>query len=211
LIFWISAIVSIRPILKKYNLKSFLKLKRSQQIFIFILMVQLILSGLHFLSKSYSTVLESFSALKHPYEDRYLNKMGGNYGMGWIYTYSKFLRANIPEDAIVFIPPQASSWRMEGNLWYMRYFLHPRTLLGSDAIIMDPPETAEYILIAHGAWRGEEDHVWPKIEISAENVDKIILIDRDNLQTELIENQSYIPSENLEKETWGLIKLKKIQ
>lgn len=206
LVYLIVGFIFIRPTFIKVKPSTLIKMPTINKIFILILGAHLVLNSLDFISEAYKNLTSSLSAAKHPYDDRYIYKMGGNLSMGWIYTYSKFLRENIPANATIAIPPQTESWRMEGNLWYMRFFLYPRALIAAESIEATPNDKAEYVLISHGAWIGEKDHVWPKVTIPADQIEKIIHIDREHLNTEIMA-KDYIP--NYQDETWGFIELKK--
>lgn len=143
-----------------------------------------------------------------PFNQRWTEIKGGNRAEGWIYTYADFIVRNTPENAKIFIPPQAKSWQSEGNVGYMRWFLFPRKLLSSADIHSTIPEEAEYVFIAHGNWVwGSDDYGWPKNSIDKSSIETIRLIDRKTLdETELSETAYELDNT---KEVWGLIKLKK--
>lgn len=158
--------------------------------------------------KYVSNISVSYSAtLNYSNEEKLVYQLGGNELSGWVYTYGEFINRNTPEDAAIIIPPQMESWQMEGNPWYFRWFVYPRKLLSTQEIVQPFPDEGRYILIAHGAWVwGATQYVWPRVSIPADEIESITYIDRATQQETTVTNQPYTPSE---KETWGIIKLKR--
>ncbi len=57
------------------------------------------------------------------YQSRLRLKLGSPF-----YEYIIFLKANIPENSTVAIPPETEEWGMYGNFLYMQNWLFPRSL-----------------------------------------------------------------------------------
>ncbi len=144
--------------------------------------------------------------LKTPFDARIEYVLGGSTYYGWIWPYTQFIKRHTPESAVIFIPPQSVVWKMEGNEAYLRWYLYPRKLLPSTIDQPEIPEKAEYVLISLGEC-GEGDCGWPKVEIPQEEIDDLILIDRQTQVETILENQDY--ELDLNKYQWGVIKLRK--
>ncbi len=178
-------------------------------IFMIVLLWVSFAHGFSLVQYTYTAVASYRTSLSMGYQEKLVRQLGGDQYSGWIATYGKFITDTTPESAKIFIPPQLQSWQMEGNEWYFRWFVYPRTLLGSRTINDPIPEDAEYILIAHGTWVwGASDYVWPKSAIPASKIDWIKRIDRKSKETTLFQNTDYIPNTKLDDEDWGIIKLK---
>lgn len=153
----------------------------------------------------------SIDLIKFPfksYDEKIVVQMNGNESSGWVYTYGTFLKRNTPENAIIFIPPQIEPWLMEGNQYYMRWFVYPRSLRYSRELQAPIPQDATYVMIAHGSWPwGASSFGWPRISIPKEKIHKIIIIDRSTMEEKTIENIDYVWQEKTP--VWGVIELKK--
>lgn len=139
------------------------------------------------------------------YADRHTYRLGGISYYGWIWPYTQFIIRNTPPTATVAIPPQELPWKMEGNLDYLRWYLHPRKLVKQLPDGTFPP-TTEYILITLGDC-GEGDCGWPKVPIKKENITSIVLIDRETEVETILTDIEYVPDTTRFK--WGIIQLKK--
>jgi len=67
------------------------------------------------------------------------------------------------------------------------------------------PNEAEYVLISLGEC-DEGDCGWPKIDIPAENIEYIALIDRETQEETIITDRAY--TLNKDEFKWGIIKLR---
>lgn len=139
------------------------------------------------------------------FADRHTYRLGGISYYGWIWPYTQFIIRNTPPTATVAIPPQEMPWKMEGNLDYLRWYLHPRKLVKQlpDGTF---PATTEYILITLGDC-GEGDCGWPKVPIKKENIASIGLIERETEDETFLTDTEYVPDTTRFK--WGIIQLKK--
>lgn len=134
--------------------------------------------------------------------------LGGDQSYGWIITYSNFIKKYSPKNARIFLPPQQKNWQMEGNAAYLRWYLYPRHLVGSEKTIQEIPTNVDYILIAYGnsVWQGDE-YCWPRITLPTSEIEKIVFIDRKTLEEKELYNVPYKP--DCMSESWGIIKLKR--
>ncbi len=139
------------------------------------------------------------------FADRHTYRLGGISYYGWIWPYTQFIIRSTPPTATVAIPPQKLTWKMEGNLDYLRWYLHPRTLVKQLPDGTFPP-TTEYILITLGEC-GEGDCGWPKVPIKKENITSITLIDRETEVETVLTDTEYLLDTTRFK--WGIIQLKK--
>ena len=96
---------------------------------------------------------------------------------------------------------------MEGNPYYLRWYIYPRFTVESQDLNAPIPPTAEYILIADGSWPGMTEYGWPRMYIPAEQIEEIVFIDRKTREETVLRNQAYDPSTMSHK--WGVIHLKK--
>ena len=85
-------------------------------------------------------------------DQKFVEQMNGNNTTGWIFTYTQFLNRKVPKNGKIFIPPQIEPWLMEGNQYYVRWFLYPRDVIYERDPNAPIPLEAEYIMIAHGIW-----------------------------------------------------------
>jgi len=135
----------------------------------------------------------------------YLN--GGEKSNGWIVIYTDFINKHVDAKGVIFIPPQKESWQMEGNPYYMRWFIYPRYTVQVQDIVAPVPKEADYILIDNGAWSGMKEYGWPRISILASEIEEIIFIDRETKEESVLIGEDYNPETMSYK--WGVIKLKK--
>lgn len=141
------------------------------------------------------------------WEDRFIYLNGGEASTGWVLHYTQFVNHHVPKDATIFIPPQKEAWQMEGNLYYIRWYLYPRQLVTSQDLDAPIPEEANYVLIDDGAWPGMTEYGWPRIFIPAEKIVKMVFIDRESKQESMITGKDYDPE--LYSHKWGVIQLRK--
>ena len=159
--------------------------------------VEIILAEVH--SNSISTL----QVLQFSRKERFITKMGGLAYDGWIQPYSDFINTHTPTNSIILIPSRSNTWAMVGNEVYLRWFTYPRKLVQLD----DQghlPVGEQYILIAQGDCR-YADCGWPKFNISRDQINKMVLIDRQTLQETTFLNQDYIFAPTIQK--WGIIDL----
>lgn len=155
----------------------------------------------------YGSLISYVHTIRLSHEDKFIYLNGGEETTGWITKYTNFVNKHVPERATIFIPPQKESWLMEGNPYYIRWYIYPRFTVQSQEIISPIPDEAEYVLIDNGAWPAMKEYGWPRIFIPADKIEKIILINRDTLEEEVLVNQAYDP--NTIPQKWGVIELKK--
>lgn len=155
--------------------------------------------GLNLLVKAWENRQLSFLDRFVPYE----------YGIqhhGWIWEYGKFVRKHVPENQIIFIPPQNDIWPQEGNMYYFRWFTYPRMLTQSTDAWAEIPLEAHFIVISRGGWHGNEAG-WPKRSPIPECIKNVYLKDRVTLE------ESEVPVTQLETalkvDSWGLIELQR--
>lgn len=157
-----------------------------------------------FISENIRTIIQN------PFAS-YDEKMSKDTG-GFFYSYVQFVKKNTPENSKILLPPfPAYPWPQTGNEPYIRYFLYPRTLLNGGQF--EPmhdysKEGIDYVLIA---W-GETDevstgytHGWPKFTVKS---DEIIYFYSDGSVKKVV-GKDYNPNDFVNRETWGLIKVKK--
>lgn len=140
-------------------------------------------------------------------EGRFMYLNGGIDSTGWIWPYTQFINKHVAERGVIFIPPQKEAWQMEGNPYYMRWFIYPRFTVQSQEITAPIPEEADYVLIDDGAWPGMTEYGWPRVAIPAEKIEKMTFIDRKTHEETVITGQAYDPKTMSHK--WGVIQLKK--
>jgi hypothetical protein len=189
------------PILKNESIYSINIIK---YLFFFLIFIFVLIQAEKVFSEIVKLATLTVKGVNYSFEDRFSVKSGEGI-IAWSYEYTKFIKANTEENSTIFIPPQKDVWKSTGNLHYMRGFLYPRKLIDSKTEYDVIPQGTDYVMISWGAWGGD-NHGWPKIEISEENVEKIILIDRNTKVTQTFAG-SYIPDLAVQK--WGLIKLNK--
>jgi hypothetical protein len=141
------------------------------------------------------------------WEERFVFLNGGEKSTGWITYYTNFINKHVAERGVIFIPPQKEAWQMEGNPYYMRWFIYPRYTVQSQDIEAPIPAEAEYILIDNGAWPGMEEYGWPRMFIPAAQIEKMVFIDRDTREETVVIGQDYDPATMSYK--WGVIQLKR--
>lgn len=155
-------------------------------------------------------VPSTVSILQYPHKtktEKMLQLMNWNADIGWMVTLGEFINRHTPETATIYIPPQKFPWLMEGNPFFFRWFVYPRTLIsGPSSELIEQPFQAKYIMIASGGWPSATGIGWPKMDISAEQIESILLINRETLKEELHEQTDYIFADHLTN--WGLITLK---
>jgi len=143
--------------------------------------------------------------LNIPFEQRKEDLSGGG-AVSWGFKFSNFIKNNSEENSVIFIPPPIDSWQLTGNRHYMLGLLYPRVLIqDKENLFADIPQNANYVFISYGEWNGI-DKGWPKIHISKNKIEKIILIDRYTSEIQVITDADY--NVDSRQEIWGLIKLK---
>lgn len=143
------------------------------------------------------------------WEERFIYLNGGLKSTGWITPYTKFVNRHVPAQATIFIPPQMEAWQMEGNPYYIRWFIYPRYTVQAPEIVAPIPAEADYVLIDNGAWPGMTEYGWPRIFIPAEQIVRMVFIDRESGVETVVTGQAYDPATMAHK--WGVIELKKNQ
>ena len=154
------------------------------------------------LGSGISATFRSFQNLSTPYFDRITSSMGGVGYYGWVWPYSQFIKRFTPEDAVILLPTQSNDWKMEGNIYYFRWYLYPRVLVHLNKNIV--PSGTKYLLIARGECIIECG--WPKFPIPSEKIERIILLDRNTLEEKVVTLESYDPEKY--RDSWGIIQLK---
>jgi hypothetical protein len=150
--------------------------------------------------------LESWGSRQLSFEDRFLPFEFGVHHQGWIWPYSQFILQYIPENGVIFIPPQNNIWAQEGNQYYFRWFVYPRKMVQSSNAYESLPSSAEYVVVSNGGWNGGS-YGWPKIHIDEKKIKNVYLIDRYSLQKRIVNGRDYY---NLLTPTeWGVIELNK--
>jgi hypothetical protein len=141
-------------------------------------------------------------------KEKFAFELGGEKYTGWIVPFTDFVNEHVPEHATIFTPPQKESWQMEGNQYFLRWFLYPRNIVTSQDINAEIPAETDYVMIAYGAWPwGVKEFGWPRLSIPKEKIARIIYIDRQTREVSAVENEDYVFVPN--KEVWGVIELKK--
>jgi len=203
---WLVILISLNRLALYKNILKFLK-KSSRLRIIMILYISIIMivqtKGI--VLGTYSTFIKIPQQLSTPYADRFVDRMQGNNYFGWIYTYTKFIKEHTPDEAIILIPPQKYAWEMEGNAGYVRWFLYPRYVRSSSDLSPEIPDDVKFVMISYGTW-WSKIHGWPQINIPAEKIKKIWLINRQTLDQEELVSVDYQYKEG--QELWGLIELK---
>jgi len=156
------------------------------------------------LATDYKTTAQVFLNMNTNFEDRITYRFGGASYFGWIWPYTQFIKRRTSENSSIIIPPQSPTWKMEGNVGFLRWFLYPRKLINIslDSAVTDQ---ADYALIALGEC-DEGDCGWPKINIPAEKIEYIVLIDRETQEETIITDRAY--TLNKDEFKWGIIKLR---
>lgn len=140
------------------------------------------------------------------YDQKMEEKLGKQF-----YNYVLFVKENTPEDSTILIPPfPTNPWPQTGNIPYMTYFLHPRTLLNGEEYSPKydlEKDDIDYVLIAWGEMRpaiGEHTNGWPKFDVKAEQI--IYMVSENESR---VEEKDYWFKDTGNKEAWGIIKVKK--
>jgi len=156
------------------------------------------------LADDYTVLAQIILNTDTEFEDRITYRLGGTSYFGWIWPYAQFIKRHTEDNSVIVIPPQEMPWKMEGNTDYFRWFMYPRKLIKINQNENIPNE-AEYVLISLGEC-DEGDCGWPKIDIPAENIEYIALIDRETQEETIITDRAY--TLNKDEFKWGIIKLR---
>ena len=177
--------------------------------FIFLLSVlAFVLPNIQLISRwMYDSGIRMLRTVNLSWEERFIYLNGGDASTGWISRYADFINEQVPDRGVIFIPPQKEAWQMEGNPYYMRWFLYPRFTVQSQEIVAPIPPEAEYILIDKGVWPGMTEYGWPRIPIPADQIVRMTFLNRETNEVTTIRNQAYDPKTMANK--WGVIELKK--
>jgi len=154
-----------------------------------------------------------FFILRHPFAS-YDEKMKGAWGD--VYNYMLFIKQNTPDNAVIANPPPIKPWNNEGSGPLVTAFLYPRIFVQDENDENKIDLKADYALIAWGWFRcsesdvgpdDEDCHGWPRVKVPAE----WIIYKKENSTeiTKRFENTIYDPQDDINKYTWGLIKIKK--
>lgn len=96
------------------------------------------------------------------YDDKMRIELGG------FYDCMLVVKSNTPEDATIFIPPQADVWQMEGNEFLVMYFLYPRRIMHFEKISEAALSLKPYFIYSWGYWPGDRKMgAWPYEKIVA--------------------------------------------
>ena len=192
---------------RKNDLKKYLNnsIKDPILLFVFCLIVITLSSQLITISERvYRLSIQSWNNRNVNFLDRFVPYEFGIEHHGWIWEYGKFVLKNTPESAIIFIPPQSDIWPQEGNKYYFRWFVYPRSLIQSNDPQALIPNNTQFVLISRGGWHGGSAG-WPKKLLNIDCIDSVHLINRLTLNERVLE-PSLLESE-LESGEWGIIKL----
>lgn len=137
-------------------------------------------------------------------KEKYEFKLGSKF-----YNFTEFVKNNTDNNSKILIPPfPAYPWPQSGNSVYMRYFLYPRVLVSGEEYSPGiDTNQFDYVLIAWGettSTSGNYTHGWPKFDVPTEY---IMLLSEDGTTSKLFVNYDNIKF--MDKEYWGLIKIKK--
>lgn len=134
------------------------------------------------------------------YDEKMRNKIGANF-----YDYTVFLKSNLPEEAVVLVPPQRFPWPQTGNIYYLRYFLHPRKLVHGNEQTILQDKNINYALMLWGESAPTQEYLpgWPKFPVKAEEI-----IFFKNGKTETIK-KDFDPQKDMKEGVWGLIKIRR--
>lgn len=154
----------------------------------------------------YQASIRVARSFNYTWEERLIYLSGGEQNAGWIVLYTKFINTYVADDGVIFIPPQKESWQMEGNEYYMRWFIYPRRTVQSQDISAEIPNEATYVLIDNGAWPGMKEYGWPRHYIAKEKIEFMAFIDKNTHEEVTVRDQDYDPKTMSYK--WGVIKLK---
>lgn len=188
-------------------LKAAIKFKFKNFIGYILITMSLIFISMAILTNFIYVVLNSLKSIAfivknidYTYDDK-MRHVWGSY-----YDYMKFVNENTSENAKILIPPQESPWLSEGNVNLSRYFVYPRRLYNGQGNEIDIKDV-DYVLIAWGSWQIEDQtkYGWPKEKLEAE---EILLYDIHS-KTVAKMNIDYDPNDDIFKNSWGIIKLKK--
>lgn len=126
-----------------------------------------------------------------------------------LYDFWMYIDRNTPESSTIMLPPKMSPWLASGNLGLVRYFLYPRQVVGGKDEYEPPPPEADYATIDWGTWscNPENCHGWPKFRLEAEWIR--YYPQKENEQEIFLENTVYNPEDEINKEAYGIIKIKK--
>jgi len=156
------------------------------------------------LANSYTDITKMILNSHSSSSEKITYKFGGAQYTGWIQPYTEFIKKYTEEDSTIIIPPQSMVWQILGNSGVLRSFLYPRKLVHGD-LSKDLSDQAEYVLIAIGDC-GEGDCGWPKINIPADKIEYIALINRETQEETIITDRAY--TLNKDEFKWGIIKLR---
>lgn len=155
--------------------------------------------------KIYEMSIRTWNNKNLSFLDRFVPYEFGIEHHGWIWEYGKFVSKHVPALSTIFIPPQNDIWAQEGNKYYFRWFVYPRTLVQSEDAFAKIPNEAEYIIISRGGWNAGQAG-WPKKAIHPECIATAYLIDRYTLNERRIYPEEV--STGIKSTEWGIIELK---
>ncbi len=166
----------------------------------------LFLSQINYVTERiYDLSARTWQAQHVAFFDRFTPFDGGVENEGWIWPYTRFLDAHVPENAELFIPPQSDTWPLEGNPFYLRWFIFPRRTTGSSDPRAPIPAHVKYIIVSRGGWNGGESG-WPKIFIPPESILQVNLINRTTLRERTLTGEAYY--KEVQPTEWGVMELK---
>lgn len=152
------------------------------------------------------SLTQGFVVLDESYRDRFIFKQGGTTYHGWILVYADFVNQQTKPTDTIILPPQSETYKMEGNIFYFRWFVYPRNLVHYEDVENIKDDSKKFIVLTEGEC-SSKDCVWPNFAIESDQIESIIYIDRNNQSVEAKSDVPYYPEENYGK--WGLIRLKK--
>lgn len=151
------------------------------------------------------SLTQGFIVRDESYRDRFVYKQGGTFYHGWILVYADFVNQYTkPEDTLI-LPPQSETYKMEGNIFYFRWFVHPRRLVHFEDVKNLVDDSNKFIVLTEGECPSQEC-VWPNFPIESDQIESVIYINRNDQSVEVKSNVTYYPEQNYGM--WGLIKLK---
>jgi hypothetical protein len=139
------------------------------------------------------------------FADRFVPLTYGIQNQGWIWPYTRFLIAHVPQNATIFIPPQRETWAQEGNADYLRWFIYPRKTLSSTDPTAALPREVDFVIVSNGGWSGGEAG-WPKIHIPESEIAQVFLKNRQTFEEKRVDARTYY--KNITPDWWGVIELK---
>lgn len=170
--------------------------------FVVYILSQQLISAFSTMSKN---IVKMYYTLAIPYDQRWEAVMGGRFSFGWMKTYADFVNEQTPPNTVILIPNREAPWEMEGNPYYLRWFIYPRDMVQMFEST-EIPANADYALLTYGVF-GYNKKTFPDFSISRDKIEKIIIVNQNNLTVTVKEKNDYNPADYTN--VWGLIQFKK--